>query len=238
MGRRRRGAAHARRDPRRGRAHRPTRTALTYEGRQLSYRALDEDSNRLARLLVSRGVGPESVVALSMPRSIESVASVWAVAKTGTTSAPVLATAHTDATDSMERGIDSAHHRFRADTPGDEQPGQPIRVLVEGAVTSACRPSYVTPSACGVGVGSVCAAAARISASVRGSTPSPPHTPDTVGAPPRRADRCRRRPSTGILEDRVEHAQEPRRQRLDGLRIEHVGRERERRVHTVRDRVP
>ncbi|NKV48789.1 hypothetical protein GS926_27515, partial [Rhodococcus hoagii] len=33
----------------------PTRTALTYEGRQLSYRALDEDSNRLARLLVSRG---------------------------------------------------------------------------------------------------------------------------------------------------------------------------------------
>ncbi|BCN49113.1 hypothetical protein RE9416_24140 [Prescottella equi] len=67
----------------------PTRTALTYEGRQLSYRALDEDSNRLARLLVSRGVGPESVVALSMPRSIESVASVWAVAKTGAAFVPV-----------------------------------------------------------------------------------------------------------------------------------------------------
>ncbi|MFH5244706.1 non-ribosomal peptide synthase/polyketide synthase [Antrihabitans spumae] len=63
--------------------------ALRCEGRSVSYRELDEWSNRLARVLIAAGVGPESVVALALPRSIESVSAVWAVAKTGAAFVPV-----------------------------------------------------------------------------------------------------------------------------------------------------
>ncbi|WP_280784435.1 non-ribosomal peptide synthetase, partial [Rhodococcus opacus] len=55
----------------------------------LSYRALDEMSNRLARLLIDLQVGPEVFVALALPRSVESVSSVWAVAKSGAAFVPV-----------------------------------------------------------------------------------------------------------------------------------------------------
>ncbi|UAK33253.1 non-ribosomal peptide synthase/polyketide synthase [Nocardia asteroides] len=56
---------------------------------QLSYAELDERSTRLARLLIDRGVGPEDLVAVGVPRSIESVVAVWAVAKTGAGFVPV-----------------------------------------------------------------------------------------------------------------------------------------------------
>ncbi|MFZ2178670.1 MAG: amino acid adenylation domain-containing protein, partial [Rhodococcus sp. (in: high G+C Gram-positive bacteria)] len=67
----------------------PQTPAVTYENRSMTYRELDERSNRLARLLIGRGVGPESVIALAMARSIESVLSLWAVAKTGAAFVPV-----------------------------------------------------------------------------------------------------------------------------------------------------
>ncbi|MFI9406362.1 amino acid adenylation domain-containing protein [Nocardia sp. NPDC052316] len=56
---------------------------------QLSYAELDERSTRLARLLIDRGVGPEDLVAVGIPRSIDSVVAVWAVAKAGAGFVPV-----------------------------------------------------------------------------------------------------------------------------------------------------
>ncbi|MEV4130350.1 amino acid adenylation domain-containing protein, partial [Nocardia sp. NPDC049707] len=56
---------------------------------KLSYAELDEQSTRLARLLVARGVGPEDLVVIGIPRSVESVVAVWAVAKTGAGFVPV-----------------------------------------------------------------------------------------------------------------------------------------------------
>ncbi|MFD6463723.1 amino acid adenylation domain-containing protein, partial [Streptomyces roseolus] len=56
---------------------------------QLSYAELDERSTRLARLLIARGIGPEDLVAVGVPRSVESVVAVWAVAKTGAGFVPV-----------------------------------------------------------------------------------------------------------------------------------------------------
>ncbi|MDV6286969.1 non-ribosomal peptide synthetase, partial [Rhodococcus jostii] len=55
----------------------------------LTYRELDAESNRLARLLADMQVGPEVFVALALPRSVESVSSVWAVAKSGAAFVPV-----------------------------------------------------------------------------------------------------------------------------------------------------
>ncbi|MFF2087863.1 amino acid adenylation domain-containing protein [Nocardia sp. NPDC058176] len=57
--------------------------------RQLTYRALDQRSSRLARELIDRGVGAGDVVAIAIARSIESVLAVWAVAKTGAAYVPV-----------------------------------------------------------------------------------------------------------------------------------------------------
>ncbi|WFS15230.1 non-ribosomal peptide synthetase [Rhodococcus aetherivorans] len=58
-------------------------------GPALSYRELDERSSRWARWLIGRGVGPGDVVAVAIPRSVESVLALWAVAKSGATFVPV-----------------------------------------------------------------------------------------------------------------------------------------------------
>ncbi|MFC9871183.1 amino acid adenylation domain-containing protein [Nocardia salmonicida] len=54
-----------------------------------SYREVDEYTNRLARLLIAAGAGPEHGVALSIPRSAESVLATIAVAKTGAPFVPI-----------------------------------------------------------------------------------------------------------------------------------------------------
>ncbi len=49
----------------------------------LSFGELNARANRLARLLVARGVGAEQIVALALPRSVELVVAVLAVLKSG-----------------------------------------------------------------------------------------------------------------------------------------------------------
>nr|WP_042178035.1 non-ribosomal peptide synthetase [Kibdelosporangium sp. MJ126-NF4]CEL12932.1 Siderophore biosynthesis non-ribosomal peptide synthetase modules @ Bacillibactin synthetase component F [Kibdelosporangium sp. MJ126-NF4]CTQ98617.1 Siderophore biosynthesis non-ribosomal peptide synthetase modules @ Bacillibactin synthetase component F (EC 2.7.7.-) [Kibdelosporangium sp. MJ126-NF4] len=67
----------------------PDATAVLADGERLTYRELDERSNRLARLLIARGIGPESTVALSVPRSVDMVTAVLAVTKAGGAYVPV-----------------------------------------------------------------------------------------------------------------------------------------------------
>ncbi|MDV6263453.1 non-ribosomal peptide synthetase [Rhodococcoides yunnanense] len=67
----------------------PTGTALVFGDTSVTYEELDAQSSKLARLLISRGVGPEHLVAIALDRSIESVASVWAVAKSGAAFLPI-----------------------------------------------------------------------------------------------------------------------------------------------------
>ncbi|MGX1762955.1 amino acid adenylation domain-containing protein, partial [Streptomyces lydicus] len=56
---------------------------------ELTYVELDTRVNRLARYLISRGVGPESRVALALRRSVDLVVAMYAVAKAGGAYVPV-----------------------------------------------------------------------------------------------------------------------------------------------------
>ncbi|MEU1980659.1 amino acid adenylation domain-containing protein [Nocardia sp. NPDC019395] len=67
----------------------PDGIAVRYRGRDTSYRELDERANRLARLLIERGAGPETVVALALPRGLDMITAIWAVAKSGAAYLPV-----------------------------------------------------------------------------------------------------------------------------------------------------
>ncbi|MDH6196198.1 amino acid adenylation domain-containing protein [Mycobacterium frederiksbergense] len=67
----------------------PDAAAVIDGARQLSYRDLDEASNRLARVLIAAGVGPERAVGVAMGRSAELVIAWWAVLKAGGVYVPV-----------------------------------------------------------------------------------------------------------------------------------------------------
>ena len=55
----------------------------------LTYAELNARANRLARHLVRHGIGPESLVALRMPRSPELIVAVWAILKAGGAYLPI-----------------------------------------------------------------------------------------------------------------------------------------------------
>ncbi|MET7767094.1 amino acid adenylation domain-containing protein [Nocardia sp. NPDC005366] len=67
----------------------PDHPALVVDGVTTSYRELDARSNRLARLLIEAGAGPETVVALGLTRGAELLIGVWAAAKAGAAFLPV-----------------------------------------------------------------------------------------------------------------------------------------------------
>ncbi|WP_460972426.1 amino acid adenylation domain-containing protein, partial [Prescottella soli] len=67
----------------------PNAVAVVYGERSWTYGELDSRSNRLARWLIGHDVGPETGVAVGLPRSLESVLAVWAVTKTGAAFVPV-----------------------------------------------------------------------------------------------------------------------------------------------------
>ncbi|MFD3552113.1 amino acid adenylation domain-containing protein [Streptomyces goshikiensis] len=67
----------------------PGAVALVFGEQALTYAELDARINRLARLLLARGAGPERVVALALPRSIEMVVALFAVLRTGAAYLPL-----------------------------------------------------------------------------------------------------------------------------------------------------
>ncbi|MEV0032714.1 amino acid adenylation domain-containing protein [Nocardia sp. NPDC050793] len=73
----------------RGAAVDPDSLAVIADGKHLTYRDLDAWSDRIAHELIGLGATPEKLVAIGITRSLESVAAVWAVAKTGAAFVPV-----------------------------------------------------------------------------------------------------------------------------------------------------
>ena len=70
-------------------ARTPHATAVVFQDTELSYEDLNGRANRLARLLIVRGVGPESLVAVVMERSADLVVALLAVVKAGGAYLPV-----------------------------------------------------------------------------------------------------------------------------------------------------
>ena len=70
-------------------ARNPEAVALTFQGRSLTYRELDEASNRVAHLLAGHGVGPGQRVAVLFSRSAEAIVAILAVLKTGAAYLPI-----------------------------------------------------------------------------------------------------------------------------------------------------
>ncbi|MEV8594599.1 amino acid adenylation domain-containing protein [Streptomyces sp. NPDC052012] len=70
-------------------ARQPGQTAVVHEDVELTYHALNARANRVAHRLIARGVGPEDVVALLLPRSAELVVGLLAILKTGAAYMPV-----------------------------------------------------------------------------------------------------------------------------------------------------
>ena len=70
-------------------ARAPEAVAVTFGGRSMTYRELEEAANRLAHLLADHGVGPGACVALLFSRSAEAIVAILAVLKTGAAYLPI-----------------------------------------------------------------------------------------------------------------------------------------------------
>ncbi|SOB85564.1 non-ribosomal peptide synthetase [Streptomyces sp. 1331.2] len=70
-------------------ARTPEAVAVVFESESLTYAELNARANRLARHLVAAGAGPETLVALSLPRSVDLVVATLAVTKSGAAYLPI-----------------------------------------------------------------------------------------------------------------------------------------------------
>ncbi len=70
-------------------ARTPAAPAVVSEGGVISFAELDVRANRLAWLLIAHGAGPERIVALVLPRSVDIVVAQLAVAKAGAAFLPI-----------------------------------------------------------------------------------------------------------------------------------------------------
>jgi amino acid adenylation domain-containing protein len=70
-------------------ARTPAAPAVISDEVELSYAELEARANRLAHLLIERGAGPERIVALALPRSVEIVVAQLAAMKAGAAFLPV-----------------------------------------------------------------------------------------------------------------------------------------------------
>ncbi|AUI63994.1 amino acid adenylation domain-containing protein [Amycolatopsis sp. BJA-103] len=105
----------------------PDRPAVAMDTTTLTYAELNGEANRLARRLVAHGVGPERLVALAMPRSIEFVIAILAVHKAGAAYVPV----DPDYPEERKRQMldDTAAHCLLC-LPGQDVTGAPVVLSV------------------------------------------------------------------------------------------------------------
>ncbi|QDX95378.1 amino acid adenylation domain-containing protein [Brevibacillus laterosporus] len=67
----------------------PDHVAVVFENKQLTYRELNEQANRLARRLRKKGVQPDQIVAIMTERSLEMLIGIFAIIKAGGAYLPI-----------------------------------------------------------------------------------------------------------------------------------------------------
>ncbi|PXX56266.1 amino acid adenylation domain-containing protein [Nocardia tenerifensis] len=126
----------------------------------LTYAQLNARANQLARYLIDRGVGPESVVGLMMPRSVDVIVGLWATLKAGGAYLPIdpgypadrVAFMHSDAapvltlTESVDTGHLSSADIVDADRLAPLRPQHPAYVIYTSGSTGLPK-AVVMPSA-------------------------------------------------------------------------------------------
>ena len=67
----------------------PDSVAVVFEDKELTYRELNAKANQLARVLRDRGVGPDTIVAIMVERSLEMIIGILAILKAGGAYLPI-----------------------------------------------------------------------------------------------------------------------------------------------------
>ncbi|GDY58188.1 hypothetical protein SVIO_088110 [Streptomyces violaceusniger] len=106
-------------------ARTPQATAVVFEGETMTYADLNARANRLARLLIGRGAGPETRIALALPRSSELITAVLAVTKAGAAYVPSTPATHRTASPSCSTTANPLCSSPRAHSPTPSPPAPP-----------------------------------------------------------------------------------------------------------------
>ena len=67
----------------------PNRTALVFENKKITYSVLNEKANQLANFLRDRGIKPNDIIGIMLPRSLELLISILGVLKSGACYIPI-----------------------------------------------------------------------------------------------------------------------------------------------------
>ena len=120
----------------------PDAVAIVFEGRRMTYRELDERSNRLARLLRRRRVGRDVPVGICLARSPDLVVGLLAILKAGGAFVPLEPTLPP-----AQLGVllaEAAGRRSSSPTPGQRSESL-ATVGPQFASTERCGPSRGNP---------------------------------------------------------------------------------------------
>ncbi|MFI6063458.1 amino acid adenylation domain-containing protein, partial [Streptomyces sp. NPDC051286] len=114
-------------------ARTPDAVAVVHAGTEMSYAELDARANRLARLLIGRGVGPESVVGVVLNRGVDMVVALLGVLKAGGAYLPVDPAYPAERIAFLLADAGAVCALTRGDVRLDDSAGVPLVVLDEPA---------------------------------------------------------------------------------------------------------
>ncbi|MCQ8773511.1 amino acid adenylation domain-containing protein [Streptomyces telluris] len=128
-------------------ARTPDATAVVFGDERLSYAALDARATRLAGLLTARGIGPEDVVAVAVPRSAGLVVALYGVIKAGAAYLPIDQGLPAQRIDGMLADAAPALLITTGEAGRNLPPGPVPRLVLDGPDPGPGGPSSTVPAA-------------------------------------------------------------------------------------------